>query len=86
MPTKVKTPAKRTPTANVSRTTVRDLVAVASQLPDSQLQSLRKKLDELHIARWELDRQEIAKQIADKGITEQSSDEYIMRRRRENRR
>ncbi len=86
MPTKVRTPAKRATKTNFARTTVRDLVAVASQLPDSQLKTLRKKLDELHIARWELEREEFAKQIATKGITEQSIDEYIMRRRRENRR
>lgn len=86
MPTKVKTPSKRVTKATPTRTTVRDLVAVASQLPDSQLETLRKKLDELHIARWELEREEFAKQIAARGITEESIDEYIMRRRRENRR
>ncbi len=84
MPTKVKSITKRS-SASGHTGTIRDLLDRASQLPDSQLRALRKKLDELHLARWRREREEVAKKIAAQGITEESMDEFIMRRRRESR-
>lgn len=86
MPTKLKLPPKRNPKPNGSRPTMRELVEVAEQLPERQFQTLRKKLDDIHLARWYREREEVAQRIAAKGITEQSIDDYIVRRRREGRR
>lgn len=86
MPTKLKLPPKRNAKLNGSRPTMRELVEVAEQLPERQFQTLRKKLDNIHLARWYREREEVAQRIAAKGITEQSIDDYIARRRREGRR
>lgn len=86
MPTKLKLPPKRNAKLNGSRPTMRELVEVAEQLPERQFQTLRKKLDNIHLARWYREREEVSQRIAAKGITEQSIDDYIVRRRREGRR
>ena len=65
---------------------MREVVEFAEQLPPRQFETLRKKLDDIRLARWYREREEVAKRIAVKGITEQSIDDYIMRRRREGRR
>ncbi len=65
---------------------MREVVEFAEQLPPRQFETLRKKLDDIRLARWYREREEVAKRIAAKGITEQSIDDYIMRRRREGRR
>ncbi|MFM9960353.1 MAG: hypothetical protein ACKV2Q_03910 [Planctomycetaceae bacterium] len=86
MPTKLKTPRHGSAQTNGSRAKLRELVEVAEQLSERQFQTLRKKLDDIHLARWYREREEVAKRIAARGITEQSIDDYIMRRRREGRR
>jgi hypothetical protein len=85
MPMKIRTAPKGATKSNSARPSIQDLVDVASQLPDSQLRTLRKKLDELHISRWRREREAVAKQIAAKRITEQNIDDHILRRRRESR-
>lgn len=86
MPTKLKRPPIRNAKTKGTRPTMRELVEVAEHLPERQFQTLRKKLDDIHLARWYREREEVAQRIAAKGITEQSIDDYIVRRRREGRR
>lgn len=86
MPTKLKRPPRRNAKPNGSRPTMRELVEVAERLPERQFQTLRKKLDDIHLARWYREREQVAQKIAAKGMTEDSIDEYIVRRRREGRR